>query len=108
MNALRRKLTDELLKLPGVMEIIPPDRDDGFSSFSYKGKDFAHFHSNNDNEIDVRLGKRLIKAQKIPRPTDSDVHPDRAAGSPWIELRYKTSADVNEAVRLIKLALQQL
>lgn len=108
MNDLRRKLTDELLKIPGVIEIIPPHRDDGFSSFVYKNKDFAHFHSNNDNEIDVRLGKQIIKAHKVSRPTDSEVHPDRAAGSPWIELRYHNQKDVAEVVRLIKLALAEM
>ncbi|HVY22757.1 MAG TPA: luciferase family protein [Steroidobacteraceae bacterium] len=107
MNELRRKLTNELLKIPGVIQKTPPDRNDGFSSFSYNNKDFAHFHSNNDNEIDVRLGKQIIKSQKVPRPADSEVHPDRAAGSPWIELRYHNQKDVAEVIRLIKLALAE-
>lgn len=105
MNALRRKLTQDLLKIPGVAEIVPPGRNDGFSSFSYKDKDFAHFHSNNDNEIDVRLGKQIIKSQQVSRPADSEVHPDRSTGSPWIELRFHNQKDVSEVVRLIKLAL---
>src|SRR5690349_19816286 len=108
MDPLRHKLTQALLKIPGVTEKPWPDRDDGFSSFIYKNKDFAHFHSNNDNEIDVRLGKQLIKSQKVPRPVDSKVHPDRAPGSSWIELRYKDSKEVNEVVRLIKLALADI
>ncbi len=108
MNELRHQLTQELLKIPGVTEKIPPNRDDGFSSFAYKNKDFAHFHSNNDNEIDVRLGKQLIKSQKMPRHADSKVHPDRAPGSSWIELRYQNSKEVDEVVRLIKLALTKV
>lgn len=106
MNALRKQLTRALLDIPGVAEKMWPDRDDGFSSFEYKGKDFAHFH--HDNELDVRLGKQIIKTQKVPRPIDSEQHPNRAAGSPWIELRYRNSTDVEEAVRLIELALKQL
>jgi len=103
MSTLRQQLTQSLLKISGVTEKHWPDRDDGFSSFEYKGKDFAHFH--HDNEIDVKLGKQIIKKHRVPRPDDSEQHPDRAAGSPWIELRYNTSAEVNEVVRLIKLAL---
>ncbi|MES1195458.1 MAG: luciferase family protein, partial [Steroidobacter sp.] len=97
--------TQELLKIPGVTEKLPPGRNDGFASFSYKSKDFAHFHSNNDNEIDVRLGKQIIKTHKVLRPADSKVHPDRAAGSPWIELRYTTLEEVDKIVRLVQLAI---
>ena len=106
MNKLREQLTKALLKIPGVTEKQWPDRDDGFSSFEYKGKDFAHFH--HDKEIDVKLGKQIIREQRVPRPMHSEPHPNRAAGSPWIELRYNTSAEVDEVVRLIKLALAQL
>jgi hypothetical protein len=106
MNMLRKQLVQSLLNIPGITEKIWPDRDDGFSSFEYKGKDFAHFH--HDNELDVRLGKQIIKANQVPRPTDSKQHPNRASGSPWIELRYNTSTEVDEVVRLIKLAIHQL
>ncbi|HEX2586413.1 MAG TPA: luciferase family protein [Steroidobacteraceae bacterium] len=105
MNKLRQQLTKSLLSISGVTEKQWPDRDDGFSSFEYKGKDFAHFH--HDNEIDVKLGKQLIKEQRVPRPKDSEPHPNRAAGSPWIELRYNSAAEVDEVVRLIKLGLTQ-
>jgi len=103
LNKLRQQLTKELLKIDGVTEKHWPDRDDGFSSFEYHGKDFAHFH--HDNELDVRLGKQIIKANRVPRPTDSEPHPNRAAGSPWIELRYHDVAEVEEVVRLIKMAI---
>jgi len=106
LNNLRKQLTQSLLKIPGVTETIWPDRDDGFSSFEYKGKDFAHFH--HDNELDVKLGKQIIKENRIVRPNDSEQHPNRAAGSPWIELRYHSSAEVDEVVRLIKLTLQSM
>ena len=107
MNALRRKLTEELLKIPGVIEKTLSGRNDGFSSFIYKNKDLAHFHSGNDNEIDVRLGKKIIRSEKVPRPIDSTVHPDRATGSVWIELRYHNQKEVAEVVRLIKLAIEE-
>ena len=108
MSKLRRELTEELLKIPGVTKKAIPGRDDGFLSFIYKNKDFAHFHSGDDNEIDVRLGKQLIKSQKVPRPVDSKVHPDRAPGSSWIELRYKNSREIHEVVKLIKLAMEEI
>ena len=52
MKSLRQKLTNELRNLPGMEEKIWPDHP-GFTSFNYKGKEVAHFDSN--NEIDVRL-----------------------------------------------------
>ena len=34
--------------------------------------------------------------------------PGRAAGSPWYEMRLRSPADVEEAVRLVRLAPQGL
>ena len=35
----------------------------------------------------------------------SRVHPDRAVGSPWYEWRLQRMPDVDEAVRLVQLAI---
>ena len=104
-HALRKKLSQRLGKL-GVEERAWPGRDDGFASLSFGGKEFGHFHS--DCEIDLRLGKEIIARERLVHPKLSTVHPDRAKGSPWYELKVSTAADVDEAVRLVQLAIDSL
>lgn len=103
MPELRKLLTKKVLAIPGITEKVWPDRDDGFSSFIYKDKDFAHFH--HDHEIDLRLTKKVIAREALIAPQNSEVHPNRAKGSPWIELRFNDEKDVDEVLRLIHLAI---
>ena len=83
-----------------------PGRDDGFAGLLFEGKDFAHFHS--FSEIDIRLGKDIIKREGLVHPSDSTVHPGRAKGSPWYEMKLTRAADVDQAIRLVKLAIEAL
>jgi len=102
MSTLRRQLVAKLRKL-GVEEVRPPGRDDGFAGLLYHGKDIGHFHD--DGEVDIKLGKQLIKREGLRHNPASRVHPKRAASSPWMELRLADADDVDAIVRLIKLAL---
>jgi hypothetical protein len=101
--ALRTRLIDRVAKF-GVEDRPLPGRDDGFSSLYYRGKSFAHFH--NDNELDIRLTKNVIAREALKHPLDSTVHPKRAKTSQWIELRFRTPADFDRVVRLVKLAIE--
>jgi len=105
MNVHRKELSSRLRDL-GVEERAWPGRDDGFTSLHYQGKDLGHFHPN--GEIDLRLGKEVIKREQLTHPADSTVHPDRAKGSPWYEMKVASAKDVNEAVRLARLAIDGL
>jgi len=105
MNPLRKQLSQKLRKL-GVEERAWPGRDDGFASLSFGGNEFAHFH--NDHEIDIRLGKDLIRRERLVHHAESTVHPKRSKNSPWFEKRIQTKADVEETLRLITLALKEL
>jgi len=104
MNVLRRNLNQKLRDL-GVEERPWPGRD-GFSSLFYRGKEFAHFHA--DLELDIRLGKAVIRRERLIPLSDSTVHPDRAKGSAWYEMRISTTADVEKSVRLVRLAIEGL
>jgi Family of unknown function (DUF5519) len=106
MSDLKQLLLKELLAISGVTEKIWPDRDYGFSSLSYKNKDFAHFHNN--NELDLRLTAKIIKAEGVLRPSNSTYHPDRSNNSPWIEVRFATPNDLPNVIRLVKLAIAQI
>lgn len=103
MNTLRKSLSRKLREL-GVEERAWPGRDDGFASLLYRGKEFAHFHAG--CELDIRLGKEVIGRERLTPLPDSTVHPDRAKGSPWHEMRITSPSDVEKAVRLVQLAIQ--
>lgn len=105
MNTLRDIMSQRLREL-AVEEHVLPGRDDGFTALSYKGREFAHFH--NPSEIDIRLGKDVIRRERLVRARVSKVHPDRPDTSPWYELGIASAADVEEAVRLVTLAIAGL
>lgn len=104
MENLKARLIAEVQKIDGVEDRPSPVA--GGSALFYRGKEFAHFH--NDTELDLRLTKKLIKAEALLHPKDSLHHADRAAGSPWIELRFNSVDDVGEVARLVRLATSQL
>lgn len=104
MTLLRKKLTEEVEKIPGVTDEISPVA--GGSALHYKGKEFAHFH--NDHELDIKLTRKLIKQEGLSHPDDSSVHPNRSSNSQWIELRFHNQDEVTEVARLVKLAVTAL
>lgn len=103
MATLKQQLVTKLEKIPGLED--RPSRVAGGSAIFYNGKEIAHFHSN--NEIDLRLTKQLIRQEGLVHPEDSDVHPGRSNSSQWIELQFRSQKQVDEIVRLFKLALTQ-
>ena len=105
MKQLRSQLMDRLAKL-GVEERRWPGREDGFSTLLFCGKEFAHFHT--DNELDLRLTRAVILREGLTHPADSSVHPNRSKNSQWFEIRFKTPADLERVVQLVNLAIQQL
>lgn len=102
MHEFRIRLSQRLREL-AVEERAWPGRDDGFASLYFHGKEFAHFH--HWAELDIRLGKDVIARERLVRPPPSRVHPDRSKNSPWYEVTLGSAADVDEAVRLVKLAI---
>ena len=105
MSKLRTKLSQRLREI-GVEEHAWPGRTDGFASLTVHGQEFAHFHS--ACEIDIRLGKDVIKRERLVIRSNSTVHPDRAKASPWYEMEISTDADVGEVIRLVKIAIERI
>lgn len=100
---MKKLLIQKLETIPGLED--RPSKVAGGSAIFYKNKEIAHFH--HDNEIDVRLTKKIIKLENLSQPDDSDFHHHRSPSSEWIELRFKSQKQVDEVVRLFKLALKQ-
>ena len=103
MGKLKSVLINKLQRIPGLED--RPSKVAGGSAIFYRDKEIAHFH--NDNEIDVRLTKKIIKREGLNHPSDSKIHWHRSPNSEWIEIRFKSVRAVNEVVRLFKLALEQ-
>ncbi|MCB0393491.1 MAG: DUF5519 family protein [Bdellovibrionales bacterium] len=100
--SLREELIEKLEKIPGLED--RPSKVAGGSAIFFRNKEIAHFH--HDNEIDLRLSKKLIKSEKLIHPKDSKVHSGRSPTSNWIELRFKTKKDIDNIVRLFRLAIE--
>jgi len=98
----------ELLKSLATVDGLTaePSPVSGGTALFYRGREFAHFH--NDNELDLRLTKKVIQALGLSHPTNSVQHPSRSPSSPWIEVRFKTAGEVARTVELVKLAIAQL
>lgn len=101
MPSLKQALIKEIEKIPEVTN--KPSLVAGGSALFFRDKEFGHFH--HDQELDLKLSKKLIRQEKLSHPADSKVHPSRSSNSPWIELRLESLKDVKEVARLVKLAV---
>lgn len=100
MAKLKAELVRRLEDIPGVTHRVWPDRDDGFSTLHFHGKEIGHFH--NFNEIDLRLGKTLIKSHGLLPYPDSAKHSNRSPNSQFIEIRFRKANDLNKVIELVK------
>ncbi len=106
MARLKEDLVALLEEIPGVTHEDWPDRDDGFSTILFDGKEIGHFH--HWGELDLALGAKLIKREGLKHPPDSTVHPKRSPNSRYIELRFDRAAELDEIVRLVRLLVESL
>ncbi|MCB1050284.1 MAG: DUF5519 family protein [Acidobacteria bacterium] len=106
MAELKAQLREQILAIDGVEEKVWPGEAGEFRSFVVRGKDFAHFHG--ENELDLRLTKRWIAFHHLQHPKNSSHHPKRASGSPWIELAFNTEADLVQIMEWVKLAIRSI
>lgn len=101
MTELKVRLVKKLEAIEGLTHQPWPDREDGFSTLHLDRKEIGHFHQ--FNELDLKLGKRLIRQEGLIHNPDSERHPKRAQGSAYIELPFHDDDDVEEIVRLVGL-----
>jgi hypothetical protein len=101
---LKQQLLQALASIDGLT--AEPSPVSGGTALFYQGREFAHFH--NDNELDLRLTKKVIQAEGLAHPAGSTYHPSRSASSPWIEVRFSTRSEVDRTTELVKLAISQL
>jgi hypothetical protein len=104
MVQAKQQLLELLASAEGVTAEASPVA--GGTALFFRGKEFAHFHS--DNELDLRLTRKVIASLGLSHPPDSVHHPTRSTSSPWIEIRFKTKGEVLRTAELVKLAAAQL
>ncbi len=104
MRDLKAKLLERLRRIDGVED--RPSPVSGGTALFHAGKEFAHFHDAND--LDLRLTKKVIRELALAHPSDSVHHPDRSPNSPWIEVRFRASADILRVVELVRRAVAEL
>lgn len=103
MSSLKHQLLSCLASIEGFE--AQPSKVAGGTALFFRGKEFAHFHD--DHEIDLRLTRKLIKSLGLSHPERSQRHPTRAPSSQWIEVRFRTPAEVQRVAELVKLAMAQ-
>ena len=102
MAKLRKKLIQELEKIPGIdAHLWKPDRD--FLVIDYNGKEVAHFHGN--NELDVRLSPAVVKRDGLTHAPNRVGHKNRKNGGTWLVVRFTRESHLTEMVRLVKMAI---
>jgi hypothetical protein len=103
MPTLKQELLRQLHQIEGLE--AKPSQVAGGTALFYKGREFAHFH--HDNEIDLRLTKKVINSLGLSHPPRSTAHPARSASSPWLEVRFNTSDEVSHVTMLVRHAIAQ-
>ncbi|HPF73210.1 MAG: DUF5519 family protein [Rhodanobacteraceae bacterium] len=78
----------------------------GGTALFFRGKEFAHFH--HDQELDLKLTRKVIQSLGLVHPAGSKVHPNRAASSAWIELRIESEEAVHRVADLVRTAIAKL
>ena len=101
MAQLKAELLRRLRGIEGLEDRPSPVA--GGTALFWHDQPLAHFHD--DHELDLKLTKKLIRTQGLTHPRDSVHHPNRAAGSAWIELRFHDAADVDRVCELVRLAV---
>ncbi len=103
-SSLKRELLALLAPIEGFAAL--PSKVAGGTALFFKGKEFAHFH--HENEIDLRLTKVVIRQLGLVHPARSSSHPTRSPSSQWIEVRFYSSEDVQHVAALVKKAIAAL
>ncbi|MCA9918459.1 MAG: DUF5519 family protein [Anaerolineales bacterium] len=104
MSTLREEFINRLLLIPDVT--VERWKETDLLCVNYKGKEVAHFQTNTDCELDIRLSQKIIREERLTIPEASTSHPDRAKNSRWIIQNFQSTEDLDRLVRLVKLAIE--
>ncbi|MFQ5761399.1 MAG: luciferase family protein [Candidatus Bathyarchaeia archaeon] len=95
VKKIAERIRKEVLKLDNVKEGV--SRFGSRPSFSVEGREFAHFH--NDEELDIRLPFKENKVENAHRNPYTNA---------WLILDVKSEEDATVALQLIKTAYKRV
>jgi hypothetical protein len=99
MASLQKELRARLLELTDVEE--KKSRFSGELAYFRGKKEFAHFHS--AQEIDIRVGKRQIRAGRDTFLAHKRVRRENPQGD-WLVVQFRREADLELVLQLAFLA----
>ena len=103
MAELRRKLIGRLEQIPDVkVHLWKPGSE--LIVITYKGKEVAHFHGN--NELDIRLSKEVVKRNGLTHASGHVGHPNRKNGGRWLMARFTRESHLTQMIRLVEMAIE--
>lgn len=104
MTSLKEDLIGKLTILTDVT--VDRYKETELLGVNYKGEEVAHFQTGSECELDIRLTPNIIKKENLTVPVESVSHPDRSRKSRWIIQNFNTPEDLDQMVRLVKIAIE--
>ncbi|MEZ0230371.1 MAG: luciferase family protein [Planctomycetota bacterium] len=101
MSSWVEKLSAELAKVPGVF--LQKSKFSEAPAYFADGKELLHFHG--DAAVDLRLGRKLIRARREELKTDERVELRKSSSADWVEVSMSSKKDVAFVVELVRAAL---
>ena len=101
---LRQALERRLETLPKVT--LDRWKDTDLVCLFFDGKQFAHFHG--ETILDLRLTPKIIRDAQLSRAVSARIHPNRSQNSRWIGIEFKSDADIDKLIDLVRKACDEV
>jgi hypothetical protein len=94
------KLSHELAKIPGLF--LRESKFSGAPAYFADGSEVLHFHG--DAAVDLRLGRKEIRARREDFKKDERVTLRKSTSADWVEIAIGSKKDVAFVVELVRVA----
>lgn len=95
------KLSRELAVIPGLF--LQKSKFADNPAYFVDGKELLHFHG--DSGVDLRLGKKEIRARREGFKKDPRVTLRKSSSADWVEVEMSSKKDVEFVMELVRVAL---
>jgi hypothetical protein len=95
------KLSGELAKVPGLF--LQRSKFADKPAYFVDGKEVLHFHG--DAAVDLRLGKKEIRARREAFKKDPRVVLRASSSADWVEVLVESKKDVAFVIELVRIAV---
>ncbi|MEM6304734.1 MAG: luciferase family protein [Pseudomonadota bacterium] len=99
---MRQNLEARLKALTDIT--IAPWKDSDLVCVNFKGREVAHFQTEDETVLDIRLSPKIIAEERLDRTVSAQFHPKRSKNSRWICVRCCAAPDIDKIVHLVERA----